>query len=407
MIHNNLRHKLSFAIIAAIICCTGLPASTSIANATNTSTFPSTTATVVKKSTVTSGKNVVLIDSTTNQSFIPLRFVSEFANANIALISSENKIEITREEMKLTMYTDRKTAYINDQMETLKQSSFVDNGTTYVPLQWVSKPLGVSFQLNSTTSTIEMTYQENSTILPYVTHGSLKNFPISSQTKTFKVGSKSFSTQMVTVSLMHPKISLDVALAGDTIGNVEDLSSLAKRNKAYVAINGTFFDAYTKNAYKAPYGYIVSQGDMKKNSSGDKRTVFTYDTNLRTSLLTGWLEFMEKYDQGEIYGGLQAGPRLVVDGKVSIDVKGEGFKDPKILTGGGARSALGITRDHKLILITTGGATIPQLAEIMKQAGAYQAMNLDGGASSGLYYNGKYLTTPGRKISNALVVKYQ
>lgn len=78
---------------------------------------------------------------------------------------------------------------------------------------------------------------------------------------------------------------------------------------------------------------------------------------------------------------------------------------PKILTGGGSRSALGITRDHKLILLTSGGATIPQLAEIMKQAGAYQAMNLDGGASSGLYYNGKYLTTPGRLISNALVVQ--
>jgi exopolysaccharide biosynthesis protein len=44
---------------------------------------------------------------------------------------------------------------------------------------------------------------------------------------------------------------------------------------------------------------------------------------------------------------------------------------------------------------------------MMKQAGAYQAMNLDGGASSGLYYNGKYLTTPGRQISNAIVVKYQ
>lgn len=96
-----------------------------------------------------------------------------------------------------------------------------------------------------------------------------------------------------------------------------------------------------------------------------------------------------------------------MNGKVSLNVAAEGFKDPKILTGGGARSALGLTRDHKLILLTTGGATIPQLAEMMKQAGAYQAMNLDGGASSGLYYNGKYLTSPGRQISNAIVAKYQ
>lgn len=117
--------------------------------------------------------------------------------------------------------------------------------------------------------------------------------------------------------------------------------------------------------------------------------------------------FEQRLSQGNVEGALQAGPRLVTNGKVSLNIKAEGFKDPKILTGGGARSALGITRDHKLILLTTSGATIPQLAQIMKQAGAYQAMNLDGGASSGLYYNGSYLTTPGRQISNAIIVKYQ
>ncbi|MNI52427.1 hypothetical protein D3C73_1072080 [compost metagenome] len=211
---------------------------------------------------------------------------------------------------------------------------------------------------------------------------------------------------MVTISLLHPKIELDVALAGNTVGKVEDLSSIAKRNNAVVAINGTYFDAYTKGDFKTPYGYIVSKGEIKKKNPTENRTIFTYDKNMLSSLILG-LDFMEKYDQGTIVGGLQAGPRLLVNGKVSVDVKNEGFRDPKILTGGGARSALGLTQDHKLILLTSGGATIPQLAEIMKQAGAYQAMNLDGGASSGLYYNGKYLTTPGRKISNAIVVKYQ
>lgn len=94
------------------------------------------------------------------------------------------------------------------------------------------------------------------------------------------------------------------------------------------------------------------------------------------------------------------------DGRIALDVKAEGFRDPKILTGGGARSALGLTRDHKLILLTTGGATIPRLASVMQQAGAWQAMNLDGGASSGLCFRGRYLTAPGRLISNAIVVKY-
>jgi exopolysaccharide biosynthesis protein len=40
----------------------------------------------------------------------------------------------------------------------------------------------------------------------------------------------------------------------------------------------------------------------------------------------------------------------------------------------------------------------------MHSLGAYNAMNLDGGASSGLYYGGRYLTAPGRDLSNALII---
>lgn len=36
---------------------------------------------------------------------------------------------------------------------------------------------------------------------------------------------------------------------------------------------------------------------------------------------------------------------------------------------------------------TVPGATIRELAEIAKALGLVSAMNLDGGASSGLYYN--------------------
>lgn len=45
------------------------------------------------------------------------------------------------------------------------------------------------------------------------------------------------------------------------------------------------------------------------------------------------------------------------------------------------------------------------VAHIAKELGMLEAMALDGGASSGLYYEGKYLTQPGRNISNALVVR--
>jgi exopolysaccharide biosynthesis protein len=43
-------------------------------------------------------------------------------------------------------------------------------------------------------------------------------------------------------------------------------------------------------------------------------------------------------------------------------------------------------------------------AEVMKSLGAVEAMNLDGGASSGLVYGDNYITRTGRDISNALLV---
>jgi hypothetical protein len=97
------------------------------------------------------------------------------------------------------------------------------------------------------------------------------------------------------------------------------------------------------------------------------------------------------------------GPRLVTDGRVTVDPAAEGFRDPKILYASAARSAVGLTRDGRLILATSGG-TIREMASVMLGLGAVQAMAFDGGASSGLWYRGRYVTTPGRLLNNALLI---
>lgn len=101
---------------------------------------------------------------------------------------------------------------------------------------------------------------------------------------------------------------------------------------------------------------------------------------------------------------LGCGPTLLTDGSITYDPVSEGFRHPKILTLSGARSAVGITRDNQLLLVTCRNATVRQMASVMRELGAHHAMNLDGGASSGLWVRGKYLTRPGREISNALLV---
>jgi exopolysaccharide biosynthesis protein len=105
----------------------------------------------------------------------------------------------------------------------------------------------------------------------------------------------------------------------------------------------------------------------------------------------------------DVVTAVGAGPRLVTDGQVTVSPVEEGFTEPKILELATARSAIGVKRDGTVMLVTVPRATIHQLARLMQEAGAYNAMNLDGGASSGLWLNGKYITKPGRKLSNILV----
>lgn len=97
------------------------------------------------------------------------------------------------------------------------------------------------------------------------------------------------------------------------------------------------------------------------------------------------------------------GPRLVTDGLITVDPAAEGFRDPKILVASAERSAVGLTGDGRMLFVATSG-TIRELAYVMRDLGARDAMAFDGGASTGIWYRGRSLVTPGRLINNALLV---
>jgi hypothetical protein len=99
-----------------------------------------------------------------------------------------------------------------------------------------------------------------------------------------------------------------------------------------------------------------------------------------------------------------AGPALILDGDIDVNFVQEAFIEKKITEYSYRRSAIGYTKKGELILITTH-ATIHELAKIMKELGCYEAMNLDNGASSGMYYNGEYIWKPGRNLSNIIYIK--
>lgn len=87
------------------------------------------------------------------------------------------------------------------------------------------------------------------------------------------------------------------------------------------------------------------------------------------------------------------GPVLLLDGE-AVPLGQNAFNDNRH-----PRSAVGITDGGKLILITVDGRnthahgmSLPELAFLLRQLGAADALNLDGGGSTALYIQGKHET---------------
>jgi exopolysaccharide biosynthesis protein len=123
---------------------------------------------------------------------------------------------------------------------------------------------------------------------------------------------------------------------------------------------------------------------------------------------------------------LEAGPMLVRDGLSILDrvADPEGFSsasrqfDSDITQGRYPRAALGISDDELIAVACDGrasdqaGLTLPELAETMATLGSRHALNLDGGGSTSLVFNGILRNSPreehgvriagGRPVATAL-----
>jgi hypothetical protein len=108
------------------------------------------------------------------------------------------------------------------------------------------------------------------------------------------------------------------------------------------------------------------------------------------------------------------GPWLVRNGRPYVDLtaqhfstKGLGHREP--------RSAVGITKDGKMLLVAVDGRqagsigmTLWELSHLMQELGAEQAMNLDGGSSTQMAVRGRIVNQPSAGqigVSNSLIVR--
>jgi len=201
---------------------------------------------------------------------------------------------------------------------------------------------------------------------------------------------------VVGVDLNDPNVHVTAGVAGGFPAGSESFRSFIARTHPDAAINGTFFGqsnlSLTGDLVVAGKLLAVGQVGTPVAVAGTNGVCFP---TLGEGRDGGWAGFSSV---------VCAGPRLLSEGKIVVDGRAEGFRDRRVL-GSARRSAVGLTPRNKLLLVTTRRAvTLTGLAKAMLALGATEAVNLDGGTSSALYCQGRYLTSPGRRLTNFILV---
>lgn len=188
---------------------------------------------------------------------------------------------------------------------------------------------------------------------------------------------------------------IEIPKSGFVIYYAEDSAK-----KEYISARfeiGYTVDFYEKASLKLDTEKIIAKA-VKDNEIAIQKTSDDKTSNGKTP------EQGTEIEQNNINSMISAGPYLVEDGKVVFDPEKNGFKEDKITKNRAQRSAIGITKNNELILVTGSNLNMVELSQIMVKLGADKGMNLDGGASSALYAHGKTITPAGRKLSTVLMI---
>ena len=190
----------------------------------------------------------------------------------------------------------------------------------------------------------------------------------------------------------------------------QSVAKLCQENGGLVGINGGGFednDGWGNGS--TPYGAIIKDGKTIWDHAGGSGELIGFTRGHKMYLTDS------EPNQAILEGmddAVEFGPNLIVNGKVS-KIHGDGG------WGVAPRSVIAQRRDGVvLFLIIEGrlpgysiGATMSEVIDILLRYKAYNAANLDGGASSTMAVNGKLYNKPsaggeygGRSVANAWIV---
>lgn len=209
--------------------------------------------------------------------------------------------------------------------------------------------------------------------------------------KIIKIEGKGYNGYLAAIydpSKIHTLVTGKIGTSG------QYLTTMAKNNKAIVAINGGGFDDpnYSSNAAN-PLGVTYSKGKLVTSYYyAGAGGIIGFDTDNKLVLSSKCTEQSAK--SLKIRDAVTCGPFLIVNGKKSSVVGNGGW-------GTAPRTAIGQRKDGIVLFLVVDGRTVTRpgadmddLIEIMQNYGAYNAANLDGGTSTAMTVNYELINDP-------------
>ena len=216
------------------------------------------------------------------------------------------------------------------------------------------------------------------------------------------------STYKGKLMLVHDPSKVQIGSI-DSFGGVGiTLSQFLEKYDAIACTNaGGFEDEDGKGKGGIPDGLVIRDGQIVYGSAGSSyRGVVGFDSD--NVLHVGNMSGQQALNEGIVNGtSFELGPILIKDGE-----RQSGFN-----SGINPRTAIGQMADGTVILVAIEGrmvdslgATFEDLCDIFEGYGAVNAANLDGGSSSGMYYEGERITRSSsvigdRPLPTAVIVK--
>ena len=225
--------------------------------------------------------------------------------------------------------------------------------------------------------------------------------------KTIRINEKKYKGWLIGI---YDPSDVDLAVSAKLGKAGQSVNTLVKNNNGLVGINGGGFedlDGWGNGSI--PYGAIIKDGEHIWQHSGGNGGLIGFTKDHKMYLTS---KSPEEAIQDGMLDAIEFGPNLIVNGKVS-KIHGDGG------WGTAPRSVIAQRKDGVVIfLIIEGrlpgystGATMNDVIEILTKYKAYNAANLDGGASSTMSIEGKLWNRPsagaeygGRTVSNAWIV---